>query len=396
MTIKIININRMRLSPRSKRQLGEHRQYKQLLLIIWAVLVLFILSSCENRMASQALNISPSPTSSSGQIGPYIISAQNANTLVKIQTWNIALVSRVAWAKDSLSFAISGDDGGANKTDVYSYTIGKPELSWSADAGWGMGLTYTPDNKLVAAPGVEFIKLLDAKTGKEVAQILNSDLHKECISYLAIAYTPDGSKIITMRSYDKPTNNAEIFMWDVISGKCMEVLAEEEGMAFDFKLSRDGRFLAIGLRDIGKKLEQQVHVWDIDQRRQTCNFNGSQPIAFSQDGRFIAAGDIANEGNVGLWNAKTCKLASSIHRNEKSHPFSMDFSPDGTLLAIGGSNSFQIWDISVNKLLFESPQVSDNISQLAFSPDGMSLLSIDEGPFIGEGNTITLWRVAKP
>ena len=62
------------------------------------------------------------------------------------------------------------------------------------------------------------------------------------------------------------------------------------------------------------------------------------------------------------------------------------FSPDGTLLAVGGSaHSIQLWDMNTSQLRDSLIGHTYSVSTLAFSPDGALLAS-------GSGDdTIRLW-----
>ena len=67
----------------------------------------------------------------------------------------------------------------------------------------------------------------------------------------------------------------------------------------------------------------------------------------------------------------------------------IDFSPNGTLLAMGVGSALQIWDVTSGSMLASLDGHAGQITALAFSTDGKLLATI------GNDNQLFLWQVSE-
>ncbi len=121
-------------------------------------------------------------------------------------------------------------------------------------------------------------------------------------------------------------------------------------------------------------------------------------VAFNPDGTLLAAShrtdpesDIYSTQVVILWDPQTQEQVSILEIAEISY---VTFSPDGSLLALGGGDdTIRLWDVAgQNQVgLMQSP-TRWGLSCLAFSPDGKTLASSGSGSTVG-GTVICLWDV---
>jgi RNA polymerase sigma factor (sigma-70 family) len=171
-------------------------------------------------------------------------------------------------------------------------------------------------------------------------------------------------------------------------------------------LSPDGRtVVACG--------DQAIQFWDAATGKLLRSVEGGGRVAcYSPDGRLVAAADVVFDpnnpreqiGQLHVWDAATGKRLARLELPINMQP-SLGFSPDSTLLAVGGAwlngqsqcNTFLglwRWDGTALKPLWEArpdkaPSPSDARSTaLAFSADGKRLAS---GSFLN--HTIRLWDV---
>lgn len=318
-----------------------------------------------------------------------------------ITEWKLYDIEDITWSMDSSSFAVLGNEKDDDVFGVYMYRTSGSEKKWFHKVDISFGLAVSPDNRVVAIPIFQRILiLLDQNIGDLIKEV-NYYMLPSCFGMDQIRYSPDGKKIFSLDGIAAIGHEySEIYVWDVETEQCQGTLIREEGVAVDFELSRDGKFLVLGLNRIGKNADRQVHVWNVETRKQICSFKGAEPVAFAPDGSVIAAGSIDKQEDVGLWDAKTCQPLDVIRRQERKGAInqrgpSVGFSPDGKLLAIGGNETIQIWDVANRKLMFESEKLPNAVVILAFSPNGQFLLS--ETPRISADDKaiITLWSVSQ-
>jgi WD40 repeat protein len=92
-----------------------------------------------------------------------------------------------------------------------------------------------------------------------------------------------------------------------------------------------------------------IDIWDASSSIKLHTFEGSDPIAFSPDGRTLATGSQDNHAIL-LWNVSSGTLLHSFASHNQMS--SLVFSPDGHTLVSGSNNgAVEIWDPSNGPLL---------------------------------------------
>jgi WD40 repeat protein len=159
-------------------------------------------------------------------------------------------------------------------------------------------------------------------------------------------------------------------------------------------LSPNGQTLASG----GYTDSNIVQVWRVADDTLLHKLEGTsesriKTITFSPDGQKLAVG--TQDGLVHLWRILDGELLHTLkgHTDEVS---ALAFSPDGQILASGG-DIVQVWQVSDGELLHTLPGVlvdgleDHGFSSLTFSPDGQVLASGARG---SAGSAVRLRRVS--
>ncbi len=111
--------------------------------------------------------------------------------------------------------------------------------------------------------------------------------------------------------------------------------------------------------------------------------SGYHSVAFSPDGRWVAAPGPGR--SVKIWDAATGKEIRSLAGHTQD-VLDVAFSPDGQRLASAGRDGVRLWDLRTGKLAFTTHGQSW-ADRTAFSPDGKHLVSAG-------ARNVKLWEVA--
>jgi len=180
----------------------------------------------------------------------------------------------------------------------------------------------------------------------------------------SVAFSPDGS-VLALGLFDQ-----QIKLWNVTSGQPMYTFdrqVENRTKRMDF--SPDGALLAVGV------IDGTVRLLDVASGNiaKVLKYSGETDIhdlSFSPDGKYLATG--GRVPAVILWDVASGVVVRIFRLTDNA--ISMDFSPDGTILATAGGyeHEVRLWDVESGTLLYSLPH-NDQLSSVAFSPDGKLL-----------------------
>jgi hypothetical protein len=219
--------------------------------------------------------------------------------------------------------------------------------------------------------------------------------HQSYVTGLALA-----GPVLVSSGYD-----GRLLWWDVASRKQLRAVAAHARWVRKVAASRDGKLVASVADDMVCRL------WDAASGKPLRELRGHAEktphhypsmlfaCTFSPDGRFVATGD--KVGHVVVWEAATGRPAATLEAPvmytwdpvQRRHSIggirSLAFSPDGSLLAVGGMGQVgnidhlegkarvEVFDWQKGKRTNEFPgdRFSGLVEHLAFHPEGAWLLA---------------------
>ena len=166
--------------------------------------------------------------------------------------------------------------------------------------------------------------VLEAEASLRMANLHNSAIlrgHKDHVNYVHIS--PDGNFIVSA------SNDGSIRIWDVYSGKCMQVLE--------------------GHTDIVSM------------------------ALFSPNGKYIVSA--SKDGCIRIWDAKTGECLQTLHGHKKGVS-SISFSPNGKrLVSTSEDSTVKVWILSSGRCLHSYCGPVFSINSSSFGSDGKHIVS---------------------
>jgi WD40 repeat protein len=205
------------------------------------------------------------------------------------------------------------------------------------------------------------------------------------------ALSPDGRIVAVGGWTSKDGLNNNIYLFEAATGALLRRISGLPNVILDLEFSPDGRFLAAAL--FGKNGIRIYRSSDGGLQAQDSEYGAdSHNIAFDSWGRMAS---VCFDGYLRLYDANF-KLLKKTATTGGNQPFSLAFSPDGALLALGYDDSptVQVLDAQTLALRY-APDISganttDNrLIILAFSADGSRLAA---GGFYQKSKDGLWWR----
>ena len=180
------------------------------------------------------------------------------------------------------------------------------------------------------------------------------------------------------------------YLWRVSHSALLTLQHEDEVRCLTF--SPDSSLIATACLD-----RKAITVWNTTTGREEFTLegldHGAMYVAFSPDGRWIAASDVnlseRGHDQIKIWEVKGRKLRQALNVNEQKiwglRDWGLSFSPDSRWLAsVGSDQVLQIWDVLTRKCI---RTIKGPYFRVCFSPNG-KWIAAEGGP---ELSNIKLW-----
>ena len=251
------------------------------------------------------------------------------------------------------------------------------------------GVAYSPDGKLLATDGCGLYNadftcahsetdLWNTQTGQLVGKLIGDT---KTAAAAAITFSSDGQQLFTFSDY------GNVVIWDLKTMKTLDKILWHDHYLDAIAIQPGGKLVALGecakyVEGIEAQFTCQpglIELWDTTTRlplKQSLTGNPGtiSALAFSRDGKYLAAGDY--DGKLILWNLQTGVPKTIEDLGIYNFFGNLIFSPDsGTLIASDSTNKVSFINIDNGKLLHQSIQFSEMVDSIAISPDGKTLIT---------------------
>ena len=298
--------------------------------------------------------------------------------------YELTRVEFCADGKQVASAGLSAWDGNKDTIRIWNAAEGSPRKSIEIFESNKVMVAFSSDLKRVAMGGHLKFSAWNLETN---LKLFESDQNLGGVGGShGLAFSPDGKLLVGGESGSFQV--VETLRWAVrLRWDAKSLYPNPEGLiAGNFCFNRDGKFL---LFSVGKNqdLPTEIHLMDIQSRRLLRTFKGHTHgvcLAFSPNSRYVASG--SRDRSIQIWDVQkqlpTPKPVKVLGKGEILPVHAIAWSPDGKLIAAG--------DIEGNITFFEGSEANGfaeipalrlasahqgGVGTLDFSPDSKRLVT---------------------
>ena len=301
---------------------------------------------------------------------------------VKIFTGHSSVVTSVAFSPNGQTVVSGSFDKTVKLWDVSTGScartfIGHSDRVESVTYALRAGYANSPDGQIVVSGSFDrTIRFWDCQTGKCFKTHTG---YNSCV--LAVPFSPCG-KLLASGNVD-----TTLRLWDVNTGSCVRTFTGHTKSVIGVAFSPDGRTIASGGADRTLKL------WHVNTGKCIKTFTGHTDwvygVAFSPDGKTLASSGL--DQSIRFWDCQTGQCFRTFTEPSNSlfflSTFFVTFSPSSKTLASSSFDCVKLWDVSTGSCLKTFTGHTNQVSWVAFSPDGQIVASASAD------QTLKLWDV---
>ena len=200
--------------------------------------------------------------------------------------------------------------------------------------------------------------------------------HSSSDDYIMVRFNHDASQYVTAENSGGwgGGGSTSVRIWDTSTRTNLRTIQHGESAA-DVDWSPDGQFVALLTNDN----EVRIYYANNASLYETMDAGGeeSRELEYSPDGTMIAVAcnrdGNSGPGQVEIFDAITGSLLESLEPGGDDEFYSVDWSPDGNRLVMGGDEKIYIWELDGSGTWSENRTISNAFSTLNsvhYSPDG--------------------------